>query len=102
MVKTLNVTVKKKNITLSLDTKKYEGKVGDKYQFLAYTNNRNAISKATSSDPSVASIRLVNKNDSRGVLYEIKGLKAGTTTIQYRLVIRQQNSMLHTRPWITA
>ena len=82
VVKTLNVTVKKKNITLSLDTKKYEGKVGDKYQFLAYTNNRNAISKATSSDPSVASIRLVNKNDSRGVLYEIKGLKAGTTTIQ--------------------
>ena len=41
------MTVKKKNITLSLDTKKYEGKVGDKYQFLAYTNNRNAISKAT-------------------------------------------------------
>lgn len=67
--------------TLQLDTTKYDGTAGDIYQFLAKTNNRESLPQVTSSDSKVVSVKLKDANDSRGYLYEIQGLKAGTARI---------------------
>ena len=71
---------------ITLDTKNYQfSSTGKVYQFLAKGIAKGSSPTASSSNPSVASVTLKNANDSRGYLYEVKALSAGTATITVSL-----------------
>lgn len=66
----------------TLDTSSYAfSSVGSVYQFLAKGIASGSSPTATSSDSSVVSVSLKNANDSRGYLYEIKAVSAGSAVI---------------------
>ena len=72
--------------SITLDTKSYQfSSTGKVYQFLAKGIAKGSSPTASSSNPSVASVTLKNANDSRGYLYEVKALAAGTATITISL-----------------
>ena len=79
--KSFVVNVIKPDIKLSLDTTSYSGTAGEVYQFLIYTNDREAIEEVKSSNPEVTEVKLKDADDPRGIKYEIQGLKAGNSTI---------------------
>ena len=79
--KSFVVNVIKPDIKLSLDTTSYSGTAGEVYQFLIYTNDREAIEEVKSSNPEVTEVKLKDEDDPRGIKYEIQGLKAGNSTI---------------------
>lgn len=67
---------------ITLDTKSYTfSSTGQVYQFLAKGIASGSSPTATSSNSSAVSVSLKNANDSRGYLYEIKGVSAGTAVI---------------------
>jgi GH24 family phage-related lysozyme (muramidase)/uncharacterized protein YjdB len=71
---------------ITLDTKSYQfSGTGKAYQFLAKGIAKGSSPTATSSNPGVASVSLKNANDSRGYLYEIRSVSAGSATITVSL-----------------
>ena len=69
------------NGLLELDTHTYKGKVGQIYDFLVKTEDRKTYPVIEIEDKSIVSVVLQNAKHSRGFLYRIQGLKAGSTTI---------------------
>ena len=92
-IKSLPVTVSNSDtppeptVSFRLDTASYTfDSVGKAYQFLALVSPKtDTLPTASSSDSSVAGVSLVNANDTRGYLFEISALKAGTSTISVTL-----------------
>ena len=69
------------NVSLTLDTKSYTNTAGKSYRFLAkVSGGSGAVPTVTSSNTSVATVSYASK-DSRGYLYDIKTVGAGSATI---------------------
>ena len=77
----LNMGVEAASSTLSLDTKSYTNTAGKSYRFLAkVSGGSGAAPTVTSSNTGVATVSYAGK-DSRGYLYDIKTVGAGSATI---------------------
>ena len=77
----LNMGVEAASSTLSLDTKSYTNTTGKSYRFLAkVSGGSGAAPTVTSSNTGVATVSYAGK-DSRGYLYDIKTVGAGSATI---------------------
>ena len=65
-----------------LDTKTYTAHAGTQYQLLARMDSKSKLApRITSSDESVVSVSVGDKNDPRGYLYLLKANKTGAATI---------------------
>lgn len=65
---------------LTLDTKTYQGEVGKSYQFAAAELPEETLT-VTSSDPSVASVSVINLSNPNRRIYQIDFMKEGEATI---------------------
>lgn len=66
---------------LQLDTSSVNMKIGATYTFLVKGNNDVNGLSVGSSNPNIASVKVLNPNDSRGATYQITAKSAGATTI---------------------
>ena len=93
--KSFPVTVKEG--TFLLDTYNYQGKVGQIYGLLVMCSNRAVEPTVEVEDKDIVRVKMLDANDSRGYLYQIEGLSAGSTTITFRQSGKIQNRLQQKR-----